>query len=67
MAELPKREQACPTFDTLYTLTKKLEAGQPARMCRYTTSSKAYREKHRHYLVPMGWVAALDERGVDIV
>ena len=29
MAELPKREQACPTFDTLYTLVKKLEAGQP--------------------------------------
>ena len=28
MAELPKREQACPIFDTLYTLAKKLEAGQ---------------------------------------
>ena len=26
MAELPEREQACPTFDTLYTLAKKLEA-----------------------------------------
>ena len=24
MAKLPEREQACPTFDTLYTLTKKL-------------------------------------------
>ena len=24
LAELPEREQACPTFDTLYTLTKKL-------------------------------------------
>ena len=34
MAELPKREQAHPTFDTLYTLAKKLEAGQPAHMCR---------------------------------
>ena len=32
MAELPEREQACPTFDTLYTLTKKLEAGQLAHM-----------------------------------
>ena len=30
MAEMPEREQACPMFDTLYTLTKKLEAGQPA-------------------------------------
>ena len=26
MAELPEREQACPTFDTLYTLAKRLEA-----------------------------------------
>ena len=48
MAELPEREQACPTFDTLYTFTKKLEAGQPVRTCRYTTSSEAYRDKHRH-------------------
>ena len=29
MAGLPKREQACPTYDTLYTLLKNLEAGQP--------------------------------------
>ena len=29
MAELPEREQAHPTFVTLYTLAKKLEAGQP--------------------------------------
>ena len=35
MAELPEREQACPTFDILYTLAKKLEAGQPA--CTGTT------------------------------
>ena len=32
MAELPEREQAHPTFDTLYTLTKKLEVGQPVHM-----------------------------------
>ena len=61
MAELPKREQAHPTFDTLYTLTKKLEVGQPAHMHWYTTSSKAYRDKHRCYLVPVGQVAALEE------
>ena len=36
MAELPKREQARPTFDTLYTLVKKLEAGQLALACHYT-------------------------------
>ena len=64
MAELPKREQAHPTFNTLYTLAKKLETGQPVRMCRYTPSSDAYREKHRCYPVPMGRVAALEEEGV---
>ena len=47
MVELPKREQARPTFDTLYTPAKKLEAGQPARTCCYTPSSDIYREKHR--------------------
>ena len=30
MAELPEREQACLTFNMLYTLAKKLEAGQLA-------------------------------------
>ena len=64
MAELPKREQAHPTFDTLYMLTKKLEVGQPVHTHWYTHSSKAYREKHRHYLVPVGWVAALEEEGL---
>ena len=63
MAELPEREQARPTFDTLYTFAKKLEAGQPARTHRYTPSSEAYRDKHRCYLMPMGRVAALEEEG----
>ena len=64
MAELPKREQACPMFDTLYTLAKKLEAGQPARTRWYTPSSDVYREKHRHYSAPAGRVAALEEEGL---
>ena len=63
MAELPKREQTRPPFDTLYMLAKKLEAGQPARMHQYTTSSEAYRDKHRCYLVLAGRVAALEEEG----
>ena len=42
MAELSEREQAHPTFDTLYTLAKKLEAGQPVWACRYAPSSDAY-------------------------
>ena len=64
MVELSKREQARPTFDTLYTLAKKLEAGQPARTHQYTPSSNVYREKHRHYPVPAGRVAALEEEGL---
>ena len=64
MAELPEREQAHPTFDTLYTLVKKLEAGQLACIRWYAPSSDAYREKHRHYPVLVGRVAALEEEGV---
>ena len=64
MAELPEREQAHPTFDTLYILTKKLEAGQLARTCWYAPSSNVYREKHRHYPAPAGRVAALEEEGL---
>ena len=64
MAQLPERGQACPTFDTLYTLTKNLETGQPVHMCQYTSSSEMYREKHRHYPVPAGWVAALEKEGL---
>ena len=64
MAELPKREQAHPTFNTLYTLAKKLEAGQPEHTCRYTPSSNVYREKHRYYPVPAGRVAALEDEGL---
>ena len=64
MAELPEREQACPTFDTLYTFAKKLEAGQPARTRRYIPSSDVYREKHRHYPALAGRVTALEEEGL---
>ena len=63
MAELPEREQAHPTFDTLYTLAKKFEAGQRVRAHRYTPSSKVYRDKHRCYVTPTGRVAALEEEG----
>ena len=63
MVKLPKREQACPTFDTLYMLAKKLEVGQLVHTCHYTPSSEVYREKHRHYVMPTGWVAALEEEG----
>ena len=64
MAELPKREQAHPMFDTLYTFAKKLEAGQLAQACHYAPSLDAYQEKHRHYPAPTGRVVALEEEGV---
>ena len=65
-AEQPEREQACPTFDTLYTLAKMLEVGQLVCTHQYTSSSEVYREKHRCYLVPVGWVAALEEEGLTL-
>ena len=64
MVELPEREQARPIFDTLYTLAKKLEAGQLVCTHQYTPSSDAYREKHRCYPAPAGRVAALKEEWV---
>ena len=64
MAELPEREQAHPTFDTVYTLAKKLQAGQPAWAHPCTPSSDAYRKKHRHYPALVGRVAALEEERV---
>ena len=64
MVELPKREQARPTFDTLYTLAKKLEAGQLACTCQYTPSTKVYRKKNRCYPAPVSRVAALEEEGL---
>ena len=48
---------------TLYTLTKKLEVGQLVHTRWYTPSSKVYRDKHRHYLMPTSWVPALEEEG----
>ena len=42
MAELPEREQAHPMFDTLYTLAKKLEAGQLAWACHYANGLDTY-------------------------
>ena len=63
IVELPEREQVHPTFDTLSTLAKKLEAGQPAHTHWYTPSSDVYREKRRHYPMLVGRVAALEEQG----
>ena len=66
MVPLALRWQKClrGQFDTLYTLAKKLEAGQPVWVCCYAPSSDAYQEKHRCYPVPARRVAVLEEEGV---
>ena len=43
MAELHEREQASASFDTLYTLAKKMEVHQPTHTCEGKQgSSDAY-------------------------
>ena len=62
MAELPKREQVGTSFDTLYILTKKMEAWQPSHLhSSGSGSSDTYRDKYRGYPAPTGWVAMLGE------
>ena len=55
MVELPEREQATASFDTLYTLAKKMEAYQPMQTCwGEQGSSNAYLDKYRRYPTPVG-------------
>ena len=62
MVELPEREQASASFDTLYPLAKKMEAHQPMHTCREGQgSSNAYQDKYRRYPTPVGWVEMLAE------
>ena len=56
MAELPKREQVNMSFDTLYTLAKKLEAQQPLQPHRGRSGPS------HAYPVPTGWVATLEDQ-----
>ena len=62
MAELPEREQVNTSFDTLYMLTKKMEAQQPS--CPHRSgpgSSDAYRDKYQRYPAPAGQIVMLEE------
>ena len=62
MVELPEREQASASFDTLYTLAKKMEVCQPMWTCNGEQgSSDAYWDKYRRYPAPMGQVETLAE------
>ena len=59
MVELPEREQAGVSFNTLYTLAKKMEAHQPNHMHRGQGSSNAYWDRYRRYPTPRGRVDIL--------
>ena len=48
VADLPEREQTRTTFDTLYTLTRKMEAHQSNRSSRGVPSD-GYRDRYRRY------------------
>ena len=61
MVELPEREQASASFDTLYTLAKKIEVHQPNCMHWGQGSSDAYQDRYRRYPAPGGRVATLAE------
>ena len=62
MAELPEREQAGSSFDTLYILAKKMEVHQPTHTRRGEQgSSDAYQDKCRRYPALTGQVATLAE------
>ena len=62
MAELPERGLVNTSFDTLYTLAKKMEAHQPQRSHRVGSSPfKAYRDKYKRYPMPVGRVATLED------
>ena len=50
------------SFNTLYMLTKKMEACQPPKSHRGRSGpSEAYRDKYRRYPMPIGRVATLED------
>ena len=62
MADLPKREQADTSFNTLYTLARKMEANQPSHFQRAAVgSADPYKERYRRYPTPAGRVAMLKD------
>ena len=61
MVELPEREQAGASIDTLYTLAKKIEAHQPNCMHWGQGSSDVYQDRYRRYPAAGGRVATLTE------
>ena len=61
MADLPKREQADTSFDTLYHLAKKLEAyHQPHNMTKGGTSTHDPHKGYKKYSSPIGCTATVE-------
>ena len=61
MAELLEREQVGTSFDTLYTLAKKMEVHQPTHAPRGQGSSDAYQDRYQRYPTPAGRLMMLVE------
>ena len=62
VADLPERGQTCTTFDTLYTLARKMEAHQSNRSSRGAPSG-GYRDRYQQYPSPANRVATVGEGG----
>ena len=59
MAELPEREQAGASFDTLYMLARKMEAHQPNCTHQGQGSYDSYWDRYQRYPAPAGRVTML--------
>ena len=62
VADLPEREQMRTTFDTLYTLARKMEARQSNHHSRGVPSD-GYRDRYQQYPTPVNRVATVGEGG----
>ena len=61
MAELPEREQAGTSFDTMYMLAKKMEAHQPTHAHRGQGFADTYQDRYQRYPTPTERVTRLAE------
>ena len=62
VADLPEREQTRTTFDTLYTLARKMEVHQSSRNSRGAPSD-GYRDRYQRYPTLANRVATVDQGG----
>ena len=62
MVDLPEREQADTSFNTLYTLARNMETNQASHFQRATVgSTDAYKERYKWYPMPAGRVTMLKD------